>query len=94
VASKFRRSELKGVALIAAGFALVALVVAGYVIGAAVDRHFGVGPRWAVVGLIAGFIVGFWDMYVIASRILTEQPKITRVVPPEEWDEPETPEEE
>jgi len=83
---------MKGVALIAAGFALVALVVAGYAIGAVIDRHFGTGPRWAVIGLIIGFIIGFWDMYVIASRILTEQPKIT--TPPEDWDEPENPEEE
>ena len=84
---------MKGIALIAAGFALVALVVAGYAIGAAVDRQFGTGPRWAVVGLIAGFIIGFWDLYVIATRLMAAQPPLGKVIQPEEWEEAELSEE-
>ncbi|MHB9108720.1 MAG: AtpZ/AtpI family protein [Armatimonadota bacterium] len=64
-------------ALIVAGFVLVALVVAGYAIGAALDRHYGTSPRWALVGLLIGFVIGFWDLYLLASRFLANQPNIT-----------------
>jgi|GEM_PF-2113398 len=86
---KFRRFDMKGVALIAAGFVLVALVAGGYAIGAAIDRHFDAGPRWAVVGLIAGFIIGFWDLYVIATRLMAAQPPVRTMIPPEAWEEAE-----
>jgi len=94
VALRYRRNEFNGVALIVAGFVLVALVAVGYAIGAALDRHFGTGPLWAVVGLFVGFIIGIWDLYTIAARVMAEQPPITAATPPEEWDETEKPEEE
>jgi len=94
MAQRFRRYDFSGVALIVAGFVLVALVVAGYAIGAALDRHFGTSPRWALVGLLIGFIAGFLDLFLLASRFLANQPKITTATPPEAWDEPEKPEDE
>jgi len=92
MAQRFRASDFSGVALIIAGFVLVALVVAGYAIGAALDRHFGTSPRWALVGLLIGFVIGFWDLYLVASRLMANQPKIPTATPPEAWDEPDTPE--
>ena len=68
--------------MVVAGFVLVALVVAGYYIGAYVDRLLGTGQRWAFVGLLIGFLVGFWDLYVVATRLLAEQPKVTDPIPP------------
>lgn len=92
--ARSRQHDFTGIALIVAGFVLVALVVAGYAIGAALDRHFGTSPRWALVGLLIGFVIGFWDLYLLASRFLGNQPKISTATPPEVWDEPEKPEDE
>ncbi len=77
MAHRWRQHELNGIALIAAGFALVALVTAGYYIGTRIDQAFGTGTRWSVVGLIAGLLVGFWELYVVAARILATQPSFT-----------------
>lgn len=71
------RKEFAGLALIVAGFVLVGLVIAGYLIGAYVDRRLGTAPLWALVGLVLGFLVGFWDLYLLSSRILAAQPSIT-----------------
>jgi F0F1-type ATP synthase assembly protein I len=40
------------------GFEFVSHVCAGMLIGFLADRTFGTGPRWLVVGLICGLIVG------------------------------------
>lgn len=86
MALRSRRREFNGIALIVAGFVLAALVAVGYGIGAWIDRRFGTEPYGAIIGLLVGFVVGFWDLYVIATRILAEQPAITPAPPPK--DEP------
>lgn len=94
MAQRFRASDFSGVALIVAGFVLVAMVVAGYAIGAALDRRFDTSPRWALTGLLIGFVIGFLDLFLIASRLLANQPKITSATPPEAWDAEDNPESE
>lgn len=84
MAERFRRYEFNGVALIVAGFVLVALVVAGYFIGAFIDHRLHTGQRWAFVGLVIGFLLGFWDLYVVSSHLLAEQPKFTPLPVPDE----------
>ena len=82
-----RRREFSGIALIAAGFVLVALTATGYFVGAAIDRKLGTGSRWALIGLLVGFLVGFWDLYVIAARLLSNQPYVPPLPPEEEPEE-------
>lgn len=77
VASRFRRDDWSGLALIAAGFILVASTIAGYVVGMLIDRALHSSPRWAITGLILGVIVGFWDLYSVASRLLASQPPVS-----------------
>jgi len=81
MALRFRREEYTGIALIVAGFVLVGLVLAGYGVGFLIDRRAGTAPYGTIIGLIIGFLVGFWDLYVIASRILARQPAITPAPP-------------
>lgn len=70
----WRRGELSGIALIAAGFLLVAMSLGGYLIGALIDRVFHTAPIGAVVGLLIGTLVGFWDIYRIAMWAMRRQP--------------------
>ena len=87
MAQRFRRYEFNGVALIVAGFVLVAFVAVGYFVGAYIDRQLGSGHLWAFVGMLIGFLAGFWDLYVVASRLLAKQPEMGQVAPPKEDNE-------
>ena len=71
------RKELTGLALIGGGVFLVAMSVAGYFLGDWVGRELGNEQLGAIIGLLLGTIVGFWDFYRIASRVMSQQPMPT-----------------
>ena len=82
-----RGNEWVGLALIAAGVALVVTSVGGYALGARLDRALGTGTRWATIGVVVGLLVGFFDLYLVAARLLNAQP----VISPRERELPESP---
>lgn len=43
-------------------------ILAGWLLGFLGDQVFETYPLLVVVGIIAGFITGFWRMWVIANR--------------------------
>lgn len=78
MARQWREGELGGISLIAGGFILVAMSYGGYLIGALIGRHFGAQQTGAIIGLLFGVIVGFYDLYRIAVRVIRQQPLPTR----------------
>ena len=70
----WRQGELNGVALIVGGILLVAMSVGGYFLGSLLDRVLKTSPICAIAGLIIGTMVGFWDLYRTAARIMNQQP--------------------
>src|SRR5262245_7464472 len=74
MARQRQQGELSGLGLLAGGFVLVSLSIGGYVVGSLIDRALGTNPIGAVVGLLIGTIIGFWDLYLIAQRIMRNQP--------------------
>lgn len=62
--------QLGGIALIAAGFALVIFTMTGYGLGYFIDLKAHTHPWGMVIGLLLGFIVGMWDLYRIAKRVM------------------------
>jgi len=83
MAQQQQRADLTGVALIAGGVVLVAATLGGYAVGTLLDRRFSTGSVWATTGLIVGMLVGFIDLYRIATMILKRQPPITPALPKE-----------
>ncbi len=77
MAKELRDGELGGIALIAGGFVLVAMSVAGYEVGAWIDLRAQSSPTGAIIGLLLGLIIGFWDIFRIASRVMRAQPPIS-----------------
>ena len=78
MAREWRQNELNGLALAAGGFLLVCMSLGGYVIGSLIDRWLGSRPLGAVIGLLLGLGVGFWDLYRIALRVMAQQPPVPR----------------
>lgn len=69
-----QQGQLGGIALIAAGFGLVFYTIGGYALGYVIDRKIGTAPWGAVIGLFLGFVVGVWDIFRIARRVVLSQP--------------------
>lgn len=77
------RGELSGVAFLAAGFVLVGATLGGYYLGHVIDRALGIGPRWAIVGLLLGTIAGFYDLLLLVQRLMrAPQPTNQESSPP------------
>lgn len=74
MARQWQRGEMTGLALVAGGFILVGMTFGGWYLGVLADRVFGTAPYGAVIGLVLGTLVGFWDLYLIAARIINSQP--------------------
>ena len=74
MARNLQPGELSALALIAGGFLLVGMTLAGYLVGYAFDRTLHSAPVGAVVGLMLGMIAGVWDLYRMAMRIMRQQP--------------------
>jgi len=51
-------------------------ILAGLLLGFLGDRLFGTEPVLVVLGIVAGFSVGFWRMYQIARK--TEEDEMLR----------------
>ena len=68
------QGQLGGIALIAAGFILVACTLGGYALGYLIDVRAHTQPWASVIGLMLGFITGMWDLYRIAIRVSMSQP--------------------
>ncbi len=45
-----------------------ASIMSGFLLGALADWAFGTKPAFIVVGIIAGSVIGFWRMWMIANR--------------------------
>jgi len=73
MARSWRQGEVSGFAFITAGAVVVGASLGGYLVGLLIDRALGIGPRYAIVGLILGTIIGFWDLYQLATRMLKQQ---------------------
>ncbi|HEX2948895.1 MAG TPA: AtpZ/AtpI family protein [Armatimonadota bacterium] len=74
MAKEWREGELGGLALIAGGFILVSLSFGGYIIGSAIDKFLHSSPYGSIIGLIVGTLIGFYDLFRIASRVMKHQP--------------------
>lgn len=77
MARQWRQGEYSGLALLAGGFLLVTMSIAGYFIGSLIDRALHSSPTGAIIGLLIGTVIGFWDLYRIAARIMNRQPAPT-----------------
>lgn len=69
-----QQGQLGGIALLAAGFSLVIMTLGGCGLGLLVDHVAHTAPWGVVIGLLAGFIVGVWDVYRISIRVLANEP--------------------
>ncbi|HOF87926.1 MAG TPA: AtpZ/AtpI family protein [Armatimonadota bacterium] len=66
--------DLGGLALLAGSALLVLLTVGGYSIGNLLDQRLGTAPTLAIVGLLLGVVIGFWDLFRIAAMVMRAQP--------------------
>jgi len=48
--------------------AFLGSILAGWLLGYLGDRALGTDPLLVVLGIIAGFVIGFWRMWMIANR--------------------------
>ena len=56
-------------------------ILSGLVLGLTADYFLGTDPWLVVVGIIAGFVVGFWRMVVYSNRIVEQasNPRLQRI---------------
>ena len=73
MAEDWRRKDLGGLALLASGFIVVFASLGGLAIGMVIDHYWHTDPWGMVIGLLAGMVIGFWDLYRFAKRIINEQ---------------------
>ena len=66
--------EMSGLALLAGSALLVLLTVGGYFICNLLDQRLETSPTFAIIGLVLGVIIGFWDLFRIAAMIMRAQP--------------------
>lgn len=65
-------------------------ILAGLLLGLLGDRLLGTDPWLVVIGVIAGFGIGFWRMMQYSEKIEDEAAKLERTdlpPPPDGWDE-------
>lgn len=92
MARQWREGELGSIALVGGGFILVSLSYGGYVLGSLIGRYFGHQNTGAIIGLIAGTIIGFYDFIRIAVRVMNRQPtpsKEQQRIAQENWEKTE-----
>jgi ATP synthase protein I len=51
------------------GLAMAIAIVLGFGAGLLVDNHFGTAPWGFLVGLIAGIVAGFRNLWIIGKRL-------------------------
>ena len=56
-------------------------ILSGLLLGLGADYLFGTEPWLVVVGVVAGFAIGFWRMAVYSDRILeqADNPRLRRI---------------
>ncbi|MEI7831682.1 MAG: AtpZ/AtpI family protein [bacterium] len=64
-----KKGELPGMALVGAGLILVTGTLAGYGLGFLVDKWTHMTPIWAIVGLILGTALGFYDLLLLLRQV-------------------------
>ena len=69
MAEDWRRKELGGLALLSSGF----IFLGGLALGWVIDHYLHTDPWGKVIGLLAGTLVGFWDLYRFATRVMNAQ---------------------
>jgi F0F1-type ATP synthase assembly protein I len=95
MAKQSQAGDFSGIALLGGGIVLVTMSVAGYYLGNLLDQKFHTSPKGAIIGLLVGVIIGFVDLYRIASRIMSGQPVPTpaqQQAARENWKKDEKPE--
>ncbi|OPZ85364.1 MAG: putative F0F1-ATPase [bacterium ADurb.Bin429] len=83
MATRRPMSEMSGLALLAGSALLVLLSVGGYLIGNLLDQRLNTAPTFAIIGLLFGVVIGFWDLFRIAAMVMRAQPS-----PPSSHDAP------
>ena len=73
MAKQWKRGELNGLALLAAGFMLVGMSAGGTLLGFLLGRLFAAEILGAVIGLLLGTLIGLYDLYLLAMRIFSQQ---------------------
>lgn len=58
-----------------------ASILSGLLVGLAADYFLGTDPWLVIVGVIAGFVVGFWRMIAYSNRIMeqADNPRLQRI---------------
>ncbi len=56
-------------------------ILSGLLIGLAADFFLGTEPWLVIVGVVAGFVIGFWRMIAFSDRILEQasNPRLRRI---------------
>jgi len=72
-----RDTSWSGLVLIAGGISLVISTLGGYFVGTVLDHKYATGMHWTIICTAVGTILGFFDLYLIASRLLQAQPPIS-----------------
>lgn len=78
------RTELSGLALIGSAVLLVTATFVGYFAGTWLDDRLGTRPWLAIIGLLFGTLIGFYDLYRVGMQIMRRQPAPPPLPPEEE----------
>jgi F0F1-type ATP synthase assembly protein I len=78
MAKSYEQGELGSAALIAGAVALAGMTIGGYLVGSFIDSRLHTAPTFAIIGLLLGVGVGFFDMYRISVRVMRREDRLRR----------------